>query len=220
MKKWICICMAALMMCSLTACAGNLDHYTKKEAEALMEEVLGQDVTYVSSDKYPEEKKLVHLFQDEEGIEFAVISEMRQGWFQVGAYRCEIMDNYVSAKNQSCREEIMDILEEHGLKEYLNPDLRYYDKDISLGEGVNSDVLYFEIPMGTVEENIEVIEHMAIAGAQIDEMLSLNYDGEYEQTGKHAEADIIVPSEPVIGHISKFLGIQRLGSNTQGESLQ
>ena len=37
MKRIICICKAALMMCSLTACAGNLNHYTKKESEVLME---------------------------------------------------------------------------------------------------------------------------------------------------------------------------------------
>ncbi len=179
MKKLICICMAALMMCSLTACAGNLNHYTKKESEALMEDVIGQDVTYVSTDKYPKEKKVVHLFEDKDGVEFAVISEMSQGWFSVGLYRCYISDNYIAAKLEAHEQEIMDILEQYELKQYLT-DLDYVlDEDIALGEGACPDVFYFELPIGSVEENKEVIEHVAAAGAQIDELLSLCYDEGY-----------------------------------------
>ena len=179
MKKIISLCVAALMMCSLTACTGDLNHYTKKESEALMEEVIGQDVTYVSTDKYPKEKKVVHLFEDEDGVEFAVISEMSQGWFSVGLYRCYISDNYVAAKLEAHEQEIMDILEQYGLKQYFRDPSYVLDEDIALGEGACPDVFYFELPIGTVEENKEVIEHMAAAGAQIDELLSIVYDEEY-----------------------------------------
>lgn len=179
MRKIICLCMAVLIMCSLTACGADLNHYSKKESEVLMEEVLGQDVTYISTDRYPKEKKVVHLFHDEAGLEFAVISELRQGWFQVGAYRCEISDNYVGAKSIAYSEEIMDILEEHGLKEHLNNEFTYFTEDVSLGEAVNPDVLYFELPIGTVEENKEIVAKMAAAGAQIDELLSICYDEDY-----------------------------------------
>ena len=179
MKKLIVICMAALMMCSLTACAGDLNHYTKKESEALMEDVIGQDVTYVSTDKYPKEKKVVHLFEDEGGVEFAVISEMSQGWFAVGLYHCYISDNYIAAKLEAHEQEIMNILEQYELKKYFRDPSYVLDEDIALGEGACPDVLYFELPIGTVEENIEIIENMAAAGAQIDELLSISYDEEY-----------------------------------------
>ena len=179
MKKLVVICMAVLMMCSLTACAGNLNHYTKQESEALMEDVIGQDVTYVSTEKYPKEKKVVHLFEDEDGVEFAVISEMSQGWFSAGLYRCYISDNYVAAKLEAHEQEIMDILEQYELKQYLRDPSYVLDEDIALGEGACPDVFYFELPIGSVEENKEVIEHMAAAGAQIDELLSFCYDEDY-----------------------------------------
>ena len=143
MKKLIVICMAALMMCSLTACAGDLNHYTKQESEALMEDVIGQDVTYVSTEKYPKEKKVVHLFEDEDGVEFAVISEMSQGWFSAGLYRCYISDNYVAAKLEAHEQEIMDILEQYELKQYLRDPSYVLDEDIALGEGACPDVFYF-----------------------------------------------------------------------------
>ena len=179
MRKILCLCMAALMMCSFTACAGNLNHYTKEESETLMEDVIGQDVTYVSTDKYPKEKKVVHLFEDEDGVEFAVISEMSQGWFSVGMYHCYISDNYVAAKLEAHEQEIMDRLEQYELKQYLRDSSYVLDEDIALGEGACPDVFYFELPIGSVVENKEVIEHMAAAGAQIDEMLSICYDENY-----------------------------------------
>lgn len=179
MRKVICMLVAALVMGSLTACGKDLNHYTKKESEALMEEVIGQDVTYISTDKYPKEKKVVHMFEDEDGVEFAVISEMSQGWFEVGLYHCYISDNYVAAKQETHEQEIMGILEQYGLKQYLRDPSYTLDEEIALGEGACPDVLYFELPIGTVEENKEVIENMAAAGAQIDEMLSICYDEDY-----------------------------------------
>ncbi len=182
MRKIMKFILMMVLICSLTGCAPYLDHYTKEECEALMEDVTGCDITYVSTQENSENKQVIHLFQDESGMEFAVISELRQGWFQVGLYRCYISDNYVSAKLKLHRQEIMDILEEYGFVEHMRKEYKYCEHNIAAGEGVNTDNIYLEYPMGEAEENLEVIAKMAAAGAKIDELLSICYDEDYDST--------------------------------------
>lgn len=180
MKK-IGVLLSILMISCLTGCIWDDRHISEEKAEEVAEDLISQDVTYVTSYDYPDEKTKVLIFEDEEKNEFAIVSELRKNSFQgteYGRYICNLTDNYASGVMMSKKEEMMAILEKYELVEYIDESL-WLEPDIITGDGAVTMSIYLETPPQSNPIDIELLERVAAAGAELDQLFDLTYDVDY-----------------------------------------
>lgn len=173
--------LSVMVLCCLTGCIWDDRHISKKKAEEVAEDLIGQDVTYVTSYDYPEEKKRILVFADEVDNEFAIESQLRKRSFQgaeYGRYICHLTDNYASAVMMSHKEEMMAILEKYELVEYIDESL-WQEPDITTGDGSVAMSIYLEVPPRPNPVDIQLLERVATAGAELDQLFDLTYDADY-----------------------------------------
>ncbi len=170
----------------LTACDNVIDdrHRTKKEAQDIAKEVVGEDVTYVETIEYEDDKKVVYIFKDSREHKFAIISTLIQQSIDDGATfgpdYCRVTDSYPSGVFVAHKDEIKDILKKYQLDEFLS-NTRPFDVDISKGEGVVGASIDIRVDIGAFKDNYEknadILKRVAAAGAEIDALLALKYNG-------------------------------------------
>lgn len=184
--KKIAVClMCVLFINVLSACDNIVDdrHRTQKEAQEIAEELVGTEVTYVETKEYEEKKKIVYIFKDARDNEFAIISALSQANIDgasFGPYYCCVMDAYASGVFVSHKEEVMDIIEKYDLDEYVSS-TRVFDVDIYSGEGIVGASIDIDVDeeffKDNYEQNEDILKRTAAAGAEIDALLALNYNG-------------------------------------------
>lgn len=190
--------LSVMAICCLTGCIWDDRHISKKKAEQVAEDLISQDVTYVASYEYPEEKKRVWVFEDETGNEFAIESQLRKRSFQgveYGRYICYLTDNYSSGVMMSHKEEMMAILEKYELVEYIDESL-WQEPDITTGDGSVAMSIYLETPPKSNPVDIQLLKRVAMAGAELDQLFDLTYDADYRLKAreKGLEFETFAPS--------------------------
>lgn len=185
MRK-LAVFLGVMMLCCLSGCIWDDRHISEEKAEQVAEDLIGEDVTYVTSYEYPEERRKVLVFEDERDNEFAIISELRKKSFQgteYGRYICHVMDNYASGVMMSKKEEIMEILERYELVDYIDESL-WLEPDITTGDGVVCMTIYLKTPPKSDPIDMDILERVAKAGAEIDQLFDLTYDEDYRKKAK------------------------------------
>ena len=197
LKRAIILLLVLVTNMSLMGCTSLEElHCTKEQAQVIAEELTGQKVTYVTTNEIAEDKKKIYIFADGQGREFAIVSELTQKNFDgasYGAYRCTISDNYITSMFVAHYDEIMDILASYQLSDYVADNL-IFGKDreyIYNGKGVNASCLYMDITAGGADENLEMLEKIASAGAEIDKVMALNYDLNYKEKADSKNIDYV-----------------------------
>lgn len=217
--KRIYMWMAIAIMCSLTGCAGDAKHCSAEQAETIAEDLLDEEVTYVTSYEYPDEKKMVYIFQDEREHDFAITSELRQGNLDgasFGRHHCYVTDNYAGAMVTSYKEEIIAILEAYELENYLS-NTRCLEMDIIQGESVLLPI-YLTVtlegePNLHTEENRDIMERVAAAGAEIDQLLAITHNEKYRET--FVDGDITYEATTSLGGIQLNYEWEAVGMNDE-----
>lgn len=167
MKKnlFLCLCIASILMlagCSLL----DEEHISQSTAEKIAAELTGGDVTYVTTEEADTPNHINYIFTDSKGTAFSITSCLSQDGLDgatIGPYHCSVVDNYGEAVMQYNKEQIEQILKEHGLEDY-HVSMRSVD---------------FDIYCGTPEENRDILNQIAAAGAEIDALLDMTYDTDY-----------------------------------------
>lgn len=180
MKKCV-LLLSVMLLCCLTGCIWDDRHISAKKAEEVAEDLISQDVTYVTSYNYRDEKKKVLIFEDEADNEFAIVSELQKNNFmgaEYGRYICNLTDNYASGVMMSKKEEMMAILEKYELVEYIDESL-WQEPDITTGDGSVAMSIYLEVPPRSHPIDIQLMERVATAGAELDQLFDLTYDADY-----------------------------------------
>lgn len=170
MKKILMICCFTLMISVMSGCIGfDEKHISQKEAQKLAEGLTGGEVTYVKTDEISE-TEVDYYFTDAKGTTFPIQSTLRQQSIDdsapFGPYDCYVYDDYeevVWAENQDA---VMELIEKHSLTEYFD-----YIHDTGL------TMRYY---VGTPEENREMLERFAALGAEIDTLLDMNFNRDYD----------------------------------------
>lgn len=175
-----------LMISILTGCGFINDrHRTKKEAQDIAEKLIGEEVTYIETKIDEDEKRQIFIFKDSRENEFAIISTLRQpniDGASFGSYYCHVSNSYAAGVLVSNKDKVMDILKSYELDEYLNSP-RAFSTDIYSGDGVVAPAIDLRVPLGTYEENKDILERVAAAGAEIDALLALHYNTDIIHTG-------------------------------------
>lgn len=180
-------------------------HILQDKAQEIAEDLTSQTVTYVGTYEYRDDKMKVFVFADPQGREFAIVSKMEQSaWLaeaSIGPYnRCAIYENYIGGMMVSHLEEIKSILARYELLEYTDFFENIHPEYIHLGKMLNSPRIYIKLTAGDANYNLEMLQKVAAAGAEIDALLSLSYDEKYP--AKAHESDIYMTT------YSNYHGIQ------------
>ena len=171
MKKIFVALFAIFMLSSLSGCLGfDENHISQKEATKLAEALTGGEVTYMRTEEVSETKHY-YYFTDAKGVTFSIESLLRQQTIDdskpFGPYYCSVWDNYQKTIFENNKEAILDILEQNGLTEYL--------------DYVNDNAISMKFYVGTPEENRALLEKLAAVGAEIDTLLDITYDQDYDE---------------------------------------
>lgn len=196
MKKLLFLSIIIIAGFLVISCLLTTDgHISQDKASEIAKELTGLEVTYVDTHEYPDDKMKVFVFADQQGREFAIISKMEQSaWLaeaSIGPYnRCAIYENYIGGMIVAHLEEIKSILTRYELLEYTDFFEKIHPEYIHQGKMVNSPRIYIKLTAGDANHNLEMLQKVAAAGAEIDALLALSYDENYQKTAR--EADIFM----------------------------
>lgn len=171
MKKIYTTFLCLFLLFSMAGCLGFDEKLiTQKEAQQLAENLTGGEVTYVGTEEVSE-TEIIYTFTDSKGVTFPITSGLRQQSIDDGApfgpYDCWVTDDYEEVVLTNNKEAALAILETYGLADYVN----YID-----AHGIN--LKFYE---GTPEENRSILEQAAAAGAEIDALLDMTYNRDYDE---------------------------------------
>lgn len=186
MKKLITICLCTLLISILGGC-GDEDHITQKEAAKIAEGLTGGEVTYVETENVSD-TRIAYKFTDSKGNTFSVFSTLSKpsidgAILKYSPYYCWITDDYQKTVLANNIEEINKILDKYSLTDYLQD---IFEHEINL-----------KFYTGTPEENREMLEKIALAGAEIDALIGMTYDREYYSTIKDKYSTYTVSSNTI-----------------------
>lgn len=171
MKKLLSIYVCVIMITLLGGCLFDEKHISQEEAKKIAGELTGGDVTYVKTEEVNSEH-IEYLFTDSKGNTFSIISGLRQQSIddskEFGPYYCWVTDDYREIVMENNKEGIRQILEKYGFTDNIEESLR------------EARFITFDFYCGTPEENRDVVERLAAAGAEIDVLLNMTYDAEYK----------------------------------------
>lgn len=183
MKKKIFLCIYLIMILLLSGCIGfNDKHISQEEAQEIANGITGETVTYVETKELKKEKQIVYVFSDSRGNHFSIFSRLKQKNFDgasYGPYLCEVSDCYQAGVFNTHKEEIWQILDKYELTDYIYNEF-VFENDIYDYMSFSPGSFYMEIQNGTPEENRDVLKNIAAAMSEIDNLLSMNYDMNYE----------------------------------------
>lgn len=170
MRKKLALGCVILMSYFMSGCLGfDEKHISQEEAQKLAEGITDGAVTYVKTDEVSE-TKIVYYFTDENGITFPIRSLLCQqsidGSKPFGPYDCYVYDDYEETVWARHEDEVIKLIAKHDLMEYFD-----YIHDTGL------TMRYY---VGTPEENREMLERFAALGAEIDALIDMHYNRDYD----------------------------------------
>lgn len=189
MKKKLLFAIIFIQILMLSGCIFNEEHLSLKEAEHFAEELIGEDVTHVMTNKKAGGKSIYYVFADEKEREFTINSLLARDSFEAfeyGPYKCHVSENYPAGMLKANESEIIEILMKYDLLQYTILG-RFIKTNIYKGEGCVTPDIYLKVPAGTAEENLDILNRIAKAGTEIDALLALTYDTNYKEKVKERD---------------------------------
>jgi len=190
MKKLLIICVCTLMLVILGGC-GDEEHITRKEATKIAEGLTGGEVTYVETETVSD-THVEYKFTDSRDNTFSIISYLSKpsidgAILKYSPYDCSVSNNYQKTVLANNIEAIKEILDKYGFTDNIKI--------------IFDDTITLKFYLGTPEENRNLLKEIAKAGAEMDALLSINYDKEYYSSIK-GKYDIINPVD--VGFNAEF----------------
>lgn len=171
MKKILIICCCTLLLSILSGCFGfDEKHISQKEAQVLAEGMTGGEVTYVKTEEITK-TEILYYFTDMKGTTFPIRSTLRQQSIDdskpFGPYDCYVYDDYEEVVWLKNKDAVMTLIEKHGMMDYF--------------DYIHDTGLTMRCYVGTPEENRELLEKFATLGAEIDALLDMSFNRDYDK---------------------------------------
>lgn len=191
MKKiTVLVCCVVLSVC-LSGCTLWPVYYSKNDVKDIAEDVVGEDIEYISKTNDKGNYRVIYNFEDEKGRAFTFTAYVQETPFIDGAtlpgYVSRLRDSYLKSIYMHHKEEIDEILyrtmEENDwtINIYSCPMETEDTPQVSLAVMDSPVFITMDTHSVTEEERDEDIRQFAKMGAEIDEILSYEYHWQAEE---------------------------------------